>query len=41
MNGEDIYISHGYSVKHKGAAILVQRPIKWTSDGWPELVDSL
>ena len=37
MNGEDFYISHGYSVAHKGAAILVQRKIEWTPDGWPEL----
>jgi len=37
MNGEDIYISHGYSVEHKGAAILVQRPIRWNADGWPEI----
>ncbi len=37
MNGEDIYISHGYSVEHQGAAILVQRPIRWTADGWPEI----
>ena len=40
MNGEDIYISHGYSVEHKGAAILVQRKIQWTADGWPVLVES-
>jgi len=40
MNGEDIYISHGYSVEHKGAAILVQRKIQWTADGWPVLVGS-
>ena len=38
MNGEDIYISHGYSVKHNGAAILVQRKINWTADGWPVLI---
>ncbi|GEM_PF-5276770 len=37
MKGEDIYISHGYSVEHKGAAILVQRKIQWTADGWPSL----
>jgi arabinan endo-1,5-alpha-L-arabinosidase len=41
FKGEDIYISHGYSVEHKGAAVLVQRPIHWTADGWPELVESL
>ena len=39
MNGEDIFISHGYSVDHKGAAILVQRKIEWTADGWPILVE--
>ena len=37
LNGEDVYISHGYSVEHKGAAILVQRKIQWTADGWPKI----
>ena len=37
INGEDIFICHGYSIKHRGASILVQRPIHWTSDGWPEI----
>lgn len=37
MDGEDFYISHGYSVAHQGAAILVQRKINWTADGWPEI----
>ena len=37
LNGEDIFICHGYSIAHGGASILIQRPIKWTSDGWPEL----
>ena len=32
----DIFISHGYSVKHNGQSILVQRNIKWI-DGWPVL----
>ncbi len=40
MNGEDVYISHGYSTEHKGAAILVQRKIEWTQDGWPVIVGS-
>lgn len=31
----DIFICHGYSVAHDGAAILVQRKISWTDDGWP------
>ncbi len=35
--GESVFICHGYSTKRNGASILVQRPIKWTSDGWPEL----
>lgn len=32
----DVYVSHGYSIKHHGQSILVQRNIKWT-DGWPTL----
>ena len=34
---EDIFICHGYSTKLKGMAILIQRPIQWTADGWPTL----
>ena len=37
FDGEDIFICHGYSVTRGGAAMLIQRPISWTSDGWPEL----
>jgi arabinan endo-1,5-alpha-L-arabinosidase len=37
FDGEDIFICHGYSVAHGGASILIQRPIHWTSDGWPKL----
>ena len=37
MNGEDIFICHGYATKQNGAALLVQRRIEWTADGWPEL----
>ena len=37
VNGEDIFICHGYSIAHQGASILVQRPIRWTADGWPEM----
>ena len=37
LAGEDIFICHGYSTTHNGAAILIQRPIHWTADGWPEL----
>ena len=33
----DVFICHGYSVAQQGAAILIQRPIIWTADGWPTL----
>jgi arabinan endo-1,5-alpha-L-arabinosidase len=36
-DGEDIFICHGYSTKQNGAALLIQRPVKWTPDGWPTL----
>jgi arabinan endo-1,5-alpha-L-arabinosidase len=32
---EDLFICHGYSVKLNGISLLIQRPISWTSDGWP------
>jgi arabinan endo-1,5-alpha-L-arabinosidase len=34
---EDIFICHGYSAKRDGMALLIQRPITWSSDGWPKL----
>jgi len=34
---DDVFICHGYSIRHQGASILIQRPIRWTADGWPEL----
>ena len=37
MDGQDIFICHGYSIAHQGASILIQRPIHWTSDGWPQI----
>ena len=37
FDGEDVFICHGYSATQNGAAILIQRPIVWTADGWPEL----
>lgn len=40
LNGETIFICHGYSTSFNGAAILIQRPIKWTDDQWPLLVDN-
>ncbi len=38
FDGEDIFICHGYSTTRNGAALLIQRPISWTADGWPELL---
>lgn len=35
--GEDIFVCHGYSIAHKGASILIQRPIRWTPEGWPTI----
>ena len=40
FDGEDIFICHGYSATQNGAALLIQRPISWTADGWPELYHS-
>ena len=37
FGNEDIFICHGYSVAQNGASVLIQRPIRWTSDGWPTL----
>lgn len=37
FGNEDIFVCHGYSIAHKGASILVQRPISWTADEWPTL----
>ena len=37
FDGEDVFICHGYSATQNGAAMLIQRPINWTADGWPEL----
>ena len=37
FDGEDIFVCHGYSATQNGAAMLIQRSISWTADGWPEL----
>ena len=37
FDDEDIFICHGYSATMNGAALLIQRPISWTTDGWPTL----
>ena len=34
---QDIFICHGYSTRHHGQAILIQRNVSWTDDGWPQL----
>ena len=39
FDGEDIFICHGYSATRNGAAMLIQRPISWTADGWPQLAE--
>ena len=39
FDGEDIFICHGYSATRNGAAMLIQRTVNWTSDGWPELAE--
>lgn len=37
FGNDDIFICHGYSVEKDGASLLVDRTIRWTSDGWPQL----
>ena len=37
FDGQDIFICHGYSATENGAAMLIQRTINWSADGWPEL----
>ena len=32
-----LFICHGYSTRHHGQAILIQREVEWTKDGWPVL----
>ncbi len=35
--GETVFVCHGYSIPLNGASLLIQRPVHWTDDGWPEL----
>ena len=37
FDDEDIFICHGYSTSQNGVALLIQRSISWTEEGWPEL----
>ena len=39
LDGQDIFICHGYSVAQQGASVLIQRPIVWTNDDWPMLAE--
>ena len=39
MNGTSVFICHGYSAKLNGAALLIQKPIRWSTDQWPSLDD--
>lgn len=36
-SGESVFICHGYSTRLDGQAVLIQRTIDWTDDGWPML----
>ena len=38
FDGQDIFICHGYSATQNGAALLIQRSVGWTPDGWPQLL---
>ena len=40
FGSDDVFICHGYSTTMNGAALLVQRRISWTPDGWPTLISS-
>jgi arabinan endo-1,5-alpha-L-arabinosidase len=35
IDGEDLFICHGYSITQNGTSVLIQRLIRWTPDGWP------
>ena len=37
IDGQDIFLCHGYSIARNGASILIQRPLTWTPDGWPRI----
>lgn len=37
FDGEDVFICHGYSVAQGGVAMLIQYPVSWAADGWPEV----
>jgi arabinan endo-1,5-alpha-L-arabinosidase len=37
LDDQDIFICHGYSTNHKGVPVLIQRLIRWTLEGWPQI----
>ena len=37
FDDRDVFICHGYYLPMRGASILVQREIKWDTEGWPVL----
>ena len=39
FDGKDVLICHGYSIRHNGASVLIQRNIEWSDDGWPCLTE--
>ena len=36
-SGETLFICHGYSTRLGGQSVLIQRIVRWTPEGWPEL----
>lgn len=38
FSGRDYMVFHGYKISQNGKPELIIREIKWTSDGWPEVV---
>lgn len=38
FDGGDVFVCHGYSATQNGAAMLIQRSLSWTADGWPVLM---
>ena len=38
LDGQDIFICHGYSATREGIAMLIQRQIQWDADAWPVIL---
>lgn len=39
LDGNDILVCHAYSIPLNGQAVLMQKEIKWSDDGWPMLAN--